>query len=487
MLTSYSKNMQTTTMKNIFIWLIAGVSVVGTFSCSNRLDLEPEQSIPTGDVFTSGSAALSALYGVYSRAQRLEVCGGEPHLINEFLADNVTYTGNLIMEISTFSTVPTNNFVSEMWRIHYDAIMGANNVIDKVPNIVDPLFKETDRKMYVAEAKFMRAILYFQLVNLYAQPYQVEQGAKPGIPLVTAGFDGSTILYPGRSTVNEVQKQIEKDLLEALPDLSDTFADAMLARGRATKGAANALLSRLYLYREEWDKAATYAKSVLDAPYYKLAANYTFYDGNTPEDVFSLQNTDTDNPQTGSGSWSTYYRPIGAGGNGAAPFTDDLIQAFGQEPADLRFLMSDMGTDALGNVGRFSLKFPNAATSKDNAPLIRVTEMYLNRAEALVSRDGVNQESIDLMNSLRGRAGLGLWDINTFASGDDFIAAILNERRKELCFEGHRRMDLLRRGYSLRPNDPSKKAGADRVILPIPQREIDLSPTLKGHQNPGYN
>lgn len=474
-------------MNHILIWLLAGVTVTSIFSCSKQLDLQPEQSVSTDNVFTSGTSALSALYGVYSRSQRLEVCGGEPQLIAEFMADNVNYTGSLIAEISTFSTVASNNYVSEMWRIHYDAIMGANAVIDKVPGVVDPFFTQTDRKMYVAEAKFMRAILYFQLLNLYAQPYQVEQGGKPGLPLVIASFDGSTIVYPGRSTVNQVQLQIEKDLLEALPDLSETFADAVLARGRATKGAANALLSRLYLYREEWDKAATYAKAVLDAPYYKLAPDYTFYDGNTPEDVFSIQNTDTDNPQTGSGSWSTYYRPLGVGGNGAGPFTDELNQAFALEPADLRYAMSDLGGDATGTVRRFSLKFPNVATSKDNAPLIRVTEMYLNRAEALVSTNGVNQESIDLMNSLRGRAGLGGWDINTFASGADFITAILNERRKELCFEGHRRMDLLRRGYSLRTADPEKKAGADRVILPIPQREIDLSPTLKGQQNPGYN
>jgi hypothetical protein len=474
-------------MNHILIWLLAGVIVTGTFSCSDRLDLEPEGSVSTGDVFTSGTSALSALYGVYSRSQRLEVCGGEPQLIAEFMADNVNYAGNLINEISTFSTVPTNNFVSEMWRIHYDAILGANAVIDHVPGINDPFFSAVDRKMYVAEAKFMRAILYFQLLNLYAQPYQIEKGAKPGIPLVTASFDGSTIVYPTRSTVNEVQLQIEKDLLEALPDLSDTFSDVALARGRATKGSANALLSRLYLYREEWDKAASYAKAVLDAPYYQLAPNYTFYDGNTPEDVFSLQNTDTDNPWTGAGSWSTYYRPLEAGGIGAGPFTDELSQAFEQEPGDLRYAMSDLGSDGNAVVRRFSLKYPNVSTSKDNAPLIRVTEMYLNRAEALVSLNGVNQESIDLMNSLRGRAGLGGWDINTFVSGADFIAAIINERRKELCFEGHRRMDLLRRGYSLRANDPTKTAGADRVILPIPQREIDLSPTLKGQQNPGYN
>jgi hypothetical protein len=479
--------MQTKMNHHILIWLLAGVTVTGIFSCSKQLDLQPEQSISTDDVFTSGTSALSALYGVYSRSQRLEVFGGEPQAIAEFMADNALYTGVLgIKEISTFSTAPRNSYVSEMWRIQYDAIMGANAVIDHVPGIVDPLFTDTDRKMYVAEAKFMRAILYFQLLNLYAQPYQVAQGTKPGIPLVTTSFDG-TIIYPGRSTVNEVQLQIEKDLLEALPDLSDTFSDLLLARGRATKGAANALLSRLYLYREQWDKAATYAKAVLDAPYYKLATDYTFYDGNTPEDVFSIQNTDTDNPQTGSGSWSTYYRPVSAGGRGDCPFTDELNAAFALEPTDLRYAMSDIGNDANNEMRRFSLKYPNVSSSKDNAPLIRVTEMYLNRAEALVSQNGINQESIDLMNSLRGRAGLGGWDINTFASSADFIAAILTERRKELCFEGHRRMDLLRRGYSLRAADPDKIAGADRVILPIPQREIDLSPTLKGQQNPGYN
>jgi hypothetical protein len=471
----------------ILIWLLAGVTVTGIFSCSKQLDLQPEQSISTGDVFTSGSSALSALYGVYSRTQRLEVFGGEPQAIAEFMADNALYTGSLgIKEIGDFSTAPRNNFVSEMWRIHYDAIMGANAVIDHVPGIVDPVFSDTARRMYVAEAKFMRAILYFELVNLYAQPYQVDKGAKPGIPIVTASFDG-TIVYPGRSTVNEVQLQIEKDLLEALPDLAETFSDVALARGRATKGAANALLSRLYLYREDWDKAATYAKAVIDAPTFKLATNYAFYDGNTAEDVFSIQNTDTDNSETGSGSWSTYYRPLSAGGRGDCPFTDDLNLAFNNEPADLRYAMSDIGTDATSVMRRFSLKYPNVSTRRDNAPMIRVTEMYLNRAEAMVSRDGVNQESIDLMNALRRRAGLVEWDINTFASGADFIAAILTERRKELCFEGHRRMDLLRRGYSLRAADATKKAGADRVILPIPQREIDLSPTLKGQQNPGYN
>jgi hypothetical protein len=472
--------------KKIWVWLLAGITCTGLFSCSKDLDQDPEQAIPADEVFTSGPTALSALYGVYSRSQRLEVFGGQPQIIGDYMADNSNYVGSTALgDIGNFITSSSNSFVSEMWRLHYDAIMGANAVVDKVPGIQDPSFSATDRKMYVAEAKFMRAILYLQLLDLFAQPYQVAQGGSPGVPLVIASFDG-TITYPARATVNEVHAQIEKDLLEALPDLADTFSDPMLARGRATKGAANALLSRLYLYREQWAQAAQHAQAVLDAPYYKLATDYAFYDGNTMEDVFSIQNTETDNPQTGSGSWSTYYRPVSANGRGECPFSPELIQAFGAEADDKRFAMSDEGSAANRQTRRFTLKFPNVGNSKDNAPLIRVTEMYLNKAEALAYENGVNQESIDLVNALRRRAGLAEWDMATFTGPEMLITAVLNERRKELCFEGHRRLDVLRSGQSLRAGDPAKTAGADMVILPIPQREIDLSPALKGHQNPGY-
>ncbi|HJT73732.1 MAG TPA: RagB/SusD family nutrient uptake outer membrane protein [Chitinophaga sp.] len=479
--------MKATTMSRYTIgkWMLT-VACMGMFSCSKQLDVDPEQAIPTDLVFTSGATSLSALYGVYSRTQRVEVFGGQPQAIADYMADNVDYKGSTTLaDIALFTTMPGNSYVSEIWRINYDAIMGANAVIDKVPGVQDATFTDTDRKMYVAEAKFLRAILYFQMVNLFAQPYQVSQGANEGVPLVTASFDGS-ITYPFRNTVNEIHAQIEKDLLEALPDLANTFTDASLARGRATKGAANALLSRLYLYREQWDKAAVYAKNVLDATaYYKLAADYSFYDGNTTEDVFSIQNTDSDNP--GAGSWASVYRPASANGRGECPFSTNLVTAFGQETNDKRFAMSDMGTAANQETRRFTTKFPNVTTYKDNAPLIRVTEMYLNRAEALAALNGVNQESIDLINALRTRAGLDTWEATDFADGNALISAILTERRKELCFEGHRRMDLLRRGQSLRADDASKKAGADKIILPIPQREIDLSDALKGHQNPGYN
>jgi len=122
--------------------------------------------------------------------------------------------------------------------------------------------------------------------------------------------------------------------------------------------------------------------------------------------------------------------------------------------------------------------------------VIRVTEMFLNRAEALAEINGINQESIDLINRLRTRAGLPVWTLTTFTTKERLIAGILNERRKELAFEGHRRMDLLRRGLPLRSSGPTAALSipctSAKVILPIPQREIDINPGLKGQQNPGY-
>jgi hypothetical protein len=132
-------------------------------------------------------------------------------------------------------------------------------------------------------------------------------------------------------------------------------------------------------------------------------------------------------------------------------------------------------------------KFPDAATNTDNSPIMRTSEIYLTRAEALAETNGVNQESINLVNPIRARAGLPAWNVGDFSSGSELVTAILDERRKELCFEGHRRMDMLRKGQNLRSSGENFELaafGQPKTILPIPQREIDLNPNLE--QNTGY-
>lgn len=463
---------------------------IGT-GCKNRLDLQPEQSLTEEETFSSRSTTLSALLGVYSRSQMVEIFGSLPQILEDYMSDNVEFRGTFptLQQFYLYEGTSDNSSSRDIWRYSYEVILAANKVIARVPDVNDPTFSAQEKAQYIAEAKFLRAYVYFQIVNLFAHPWQISQGSNLGVPLITADFEG-TIEYPGRATVQAVHAQIQKDLEEALPDLLENFDNATFTRGRATKGAANALLSRFHLYRGEWTQAADYADDVIsNTALYDLATDYSFYDGNTSEDVFTIQNSPTDNGATSAGGWASYYSPTNLGGRGDCPFSASLIAAFEQNANDKRFDLSVMGASVGGVQRRFTQKFPDNSTSADNAPLIRVTEMYLNRAEALAQRDGINQTSINLMNDLRVRAGLLPWTLATFATKQAFIDGILNERRKELCFEGHRRMDLLRNGKSLRTTGataPISKPGDDFTILPIPQREIDVNAGLQGQQNRGY-
>lgn len=469
-----------------FIYTLAVGSLLAV-SCENKLEIDPEQDLATDLAFANKENSFASLMGVYSLGQDYTVFGALPQVIADFQADNVNFIGSFptLQEIDNYDINSSNSTILPLWRDNFGVIAAANAVIKYVPEVEDESFNEAERAQYVAEAKFVRALVNFQMVNLFGQPYNLDNGASLGVPIVLEPFEGE-ITYPARSTVNEVHQQIFTDLQEALPALlsAGDFGDASSVRGRATKGAARALMARLHLYRGEYQQAADLSKELIDDGDYTLAPDHSFYDANTPEDIFTIQNSATDNGATSSGGWASYYNSAENNGRGDAPFSADLIAAFEEEAGDKRFLLSrrDAADEPL-----FTTKFPDASTNSDNAPIIRITEMYLTRAEALAELDGINSESLDLVNDLRDRAGLSLWDAGDFANADEFIEAILNERRKELCFEGHRRMDLLRKGKSLRTEGPGESISAPgdpAVILPIPEAEREVNPNLE--QNDGY-
>ncbi len=455
-------------------------------ACSDRLELEPEQSLSESAAFATEASSFASLMGVYSQAQLIEVFGSQPQIIQDYMADNTEFVGSFptLQEIKDFVQVTTNVSISSWWQVHYRNINGANAVIDRVPTVDDPAMTEAVAAQYIAEAKFMRALLYFNLVNLFGQPYNFDNGASLGVPLVLESFTGEVDL-PARATVAEVHAQIRQDLLDALEGL-----EANVGPGRATKNAARAYLARLHLYRGEYQEAADFAGQVLDAGV-SLAPDLSFWasQGSSQEDIFTIVNSTVDNGRTGAGGWASYHRPASLGGRGDCPFAESLLDAFAEEPGDLRFdELHDLVTDAAGRADvPMTRKFPDGVNNADNSPMMRVAEVILTRAEALAELNGVNQESVDLANQVRARAGLDEWTTGDFSSGTELVEAILNERRKELCFEGHRRMDLLRKGRGLRdfgPNQADAAFGAPRTIMPIPQREIDQNPNLV--QNSGY-
>ena len=475
--------------KNKYILLLIVAAFLVLPACQDQLDdIKPQQSLSDTDAFLNKASTQSVLLGVYSSAQVLDVYGSMPQIISDFMADNGRFVGSFptLQELRDFNAISTNTSVANVWLTCYRVVLRANLVIANVPKVEDVAFTDAERAQYIAEAKFMRALINLTLVNLFAQPYQVSQGSNAGIPLLLDPFEG-IVDFPARSTVNEVHAQISKDLTEAIPGLPDSYSDGLQTRGRATKGAARALLSRLHLYRGEWSQAADFAKQVLDnATLYAPATDYSFWGSkNTTEDVFTIQNSNIDNGRTGSGGWASFHQPASLGGRGDVTFSESLIAAYEEEDGDKRFDLKITGVDASTVSSFFTTKWSDAVNNADNSPVIRTTEVILNYVEAKAEADNaVSQDLIDRINVLRTRAGLPGWVIGDFATKDAFVTAVLNERRKELAFEGHRRMDMLRRGQNLRTDLSAAAFGSDMTVLPIPQRELDINPNLTG--NPGY-
>jgi hypothetical protein len=474
-------------MKNIKIAILSALILTET-SCSDRLELLPEQSLAGSQAFSSVANAESTLRGVYSQTQLLEVFGSGPQIIFDYQADNTDFVGSFptLQDINSYVTTSPNATLDAYWAVNYRVINAANSVIENVPGVKDPALTPEVSKRLIAEAKFLRAITHLNLLNMFAQPFQIQNGASPGVPLLLKSFTGE-IEYPSRATVAACYDQMIKDLNEALTDLPAASTPA--SRGRATKGAAAGYLSRLHLYKGEFQKAADFASQVIAAnTVYSLATNYSFYGAApTAEHVFVIINSATDNGRTGSGGWASYHRPASNGGRGDCAMAPSLETSFGKEATDKRFVdLSTFVTAADGQRKRMTLKFPDAANNTDLAPLMRTSEIYLTRAEALAELNGINAESLTLVNGIRTRAGLPAWTATTFTTKAAFISAILEERRKELCFEGHRRMDLLRKGLPLRTSGPTAALaayGSPKTVLPLPQREIDLNKNLVQNQS----
>ena len=480
--------------KNLIILLLTGFLVS---SClEDELELDPQQSLSTSTAFASVGNATGTVFGVYHLAQDLDVFGSMPQLAGDYMADNVNFVGTFptLQDVNSLTHLADNGSTGAWWSEAYELISSANLVIEGVPTVPD--IGEAEAAALIGEAKFLRALTYFHLVNLFAQPVQIDGGQSLGLPLILEAFNGDPVsVNLPRSTVEEVHQQIRQDLLDAVAGLPDSYGTDTETRGRATSGAARALLSRLHLYREEWTEAADFANQVIQSSIYTLAPDYTFYDGLTAEDVFTIVNTVQDNGATGSGGWDNYYEPSEQNGRGDGTFSQSLISAFEEEPGDLRFVLKKSGLDAANIMSMFTTKYDDALNDDSDAPIIRVTEIYLNRAEALAMITGSgspNIEALDLINTLRTRAGLE--DLAP-ATNSELIDAIAVERRKELCFEGHRRMDLLRRGLPLRTtgNLPASQPtgvgisspGDDKVIIGIPQDQVDLSEGVLV-QNPGF-
>ena len=471
--------MQYLSTKWLFTALVA-VGLLGLTACDQTIDKEPEQSVPPDQVFANIPGAEGALTAAYSGLQQDGMYGGFPVIAADFTADVTNFTGSFRTwnNAENFNVTASHGPTQNIWSDHYDTINRANLVIDNAADV--PNISQSKVDDLVGQAKFIRALTYFNLVRWFGQPF--EPGAENNQPAVILQTEAVESTEPEfnkpRASVGEVYAQIRADLEDAVSRL-----DVKGARKRAGQGSANALLAKVSLYQGRWQEAADRAQSVIDQDVFSLSAPAEPYQNeSSTEIVFAVSFSSIDN--TGVNAFpSSFYLPSPLGGRGDAnPLAGFLTDA---EDGDIRASLGEFNGDALlyeleGEV--WTNKWTES-TLGDDAPVLRTSEMFLIRAEAL-ARLGNESEALDLVNDIRTRADLpeasGL-------TGQELIDEIIRQRRYELAFEGDRRHDLQRLGRTINSGAASAEPGNPQRILPIPQRAIDVNDALtEDNQNPGY-
>lgn len=471
-------------------FLLLGILFAGATSCDKRLDLQPVQSISTEVALSTSSGIEGLLVGAYNRASRNDLYGGRIQMLADLYGFHqwtgmrqATFNGTFQqpMEVFNKSVLVNNSFVASHWLEAYSLINATNLILDHI-DVVD----EDVRDEVSGSAKFLRALVYFDLVRMFATPYETGQAnSQPGVPISVEGIlDYSGDLRIPRNTVEEVYDQIISDLNAAyneLPSANSFWSDQY---------SAKALLARVYLQQGNYTEARDAAHEVIGNSGRSLTSTYAGAfnnDANSSEDLFAIQFTSQDASSSVNQLIAHYASQPNGGRGGDIRIQQDFIDMF-DSPTDVRGSFFD----PLFPSGRnLSAKYTNEFA---NLPVIRLAEMYLIRAEANF-REGtaIGASPLDDINTIRERADADLLSAVT-------LDAILLEREFELSFEGFLIHDIKRtkRDISVtvmvdHDNDPDTDPvptlsiisyDAPRLVYPIPQREMDVNPLLE--PNPGY-
>ena len=455
-------------MKKLLYFLSIALAIFVAPSCNKKLDVLPQNSA-TADLIKSSSDVEALVFGGYEQLQDYGAFGEQFILVPDLFASDqqVGWVGTYpeYKNIQHKTIVSTDYIGARMWGNGYNVINIANTVLDKL-SVVDSAKKST----LEGEARFMRAIVYFELTGLFAKPYSDGNAAtNPGVPLVllpTYAYDPAKN-KPARATVKQVYDLVVSDLQTAIVKLPPTNSDY-----RADLYSAKAFLTRVYMSMGDYPNAATQANDIIQSGNFALTSSYDKAfnnNSNSSEDIFAIQQSTQSNAGTGNQGLVTFYSPQPLG-RGDAQIDTGYYSYF--EASDFRRSFVTAGTSISG----FNGDYPNKWSQFYKAiPVVRLAEMYLSRGEANFTTGaqvGDNTPVQDI-NIVRNRSGASTL---TAVSKQIFV----DERFRELGFEGDRYWTLKR----LQMNIDGLPYDDNKLILPIPQREIDANSNLV--QNAGY-
>lgn len=467
-------------------------------ACSDDfLELAPVSQTNVADFYKTAEDMSLAVNAAYSGLHLTGSYGYHMATIPELRSDNTQLSwmqGDPNREtIIEFQIQTNNSLIEEMWEDSYHGILRCNVVLDRIGSIE---MEQSLKDRYIGEVKFLRALTYFNLVRLFGEVPLILKEVKS----VEEGYE-----Y-GRTPLADVYAQIIKDLKEAAESLPLSYPEADI--GRATSGAAKALLGKVYLTQKDYTAAAIMLQEVIDLNLYGLLPDYSdlwnLSNENSMESIFEVQFK-----KGGFGTGSAYAN--GAPPKFSAPYTVAVGTARGHmsptegmeaayEEGDKRkdISMASGWMDGDGNFvpDKWVLKYMDVpfvdGDAENNWPVLRFADVLLMYAEAL-NEVGYEPNGIafDLLNQVRNRAGLASKTSDNsdpelrIANQEEFRLALEQERRVEFAFEGHRLFDLVRTGRFVEVMSEFYPVQEHQKLFPVPQSQIDINPD-KIKQNPGY-
>jgi len=505
-------------MKSFTKYIVVFLTIIMASCKDQYLDLVPTDVLTNANFFQTESDAQSALIGVYAQLQPEATFG---NLIDAANLD-WTMSGDLYeqdqntprVQLEMLSLPADNTYTTQLYAGLYQGISRANSVIEKVDQMENlaPQVKAS----IIAQAKFLRAIYYYKLVNYFG-----------GVSLVTTELNASSKLDIPRSSAAEVWMQVESDLNDAAAVLPTAWTNSSDV-GRATKGAALGFLVKAYLWQQKWAEAVATSEQIINLGQYDLLPDFRSVflktNENNKEILFSTQYSSVNNGSEGGGldvrsaprgAPSTY---IGRGANSNFVPQTSWINAFerdengkikdqrywgviigpGEHHQEMtNFVMPETFPNPYTKTGYIVTKYWQEASivgSDVNAPILRYSEVLLNYAEALNEVDR-STDAMEQVNIVRNRAGLDPKPLDL--TKDEVLDAVFYERRMEFIWEPAGAFsDLNRRGrfidfieanrvdYDKIQVETKPWLQERPILLPIPQGAWDVNKSLI--QNPGY-
>ncbi len=495
-------------MKNLFRTSIIILTFsLSSISCDDLVDIDPYYALDADNYFLSPNDYERALTGAYDLMQTsyLDMWIGEIASNNSIAGgESVTDTEGL-HQIDNMTHGGLNNELRSHFRWMYSGIGRVNYIFENKDKLQ---FSGKDR--ILAEASFLRAYYYFQLVKYFGD-----------VPYITKRLSIGEVTSQSRTPKAEVYSKIEEDLIVAAAGLQWTTP----VKGRITKGAALALLGKVYLYQNKFTDAATVLDQVINEGPYALFNDFAglfrvVNETNNPETVFDIEYVGSEGggygcfvclegfAAVGFHGIRGYEGPVYADGNSYNLPTQNLVDEF--EPGDPRLAVAILDIEAFkasqpnpadikyvqgggGHTGYYNHKYLKRAdelglpdtdlTSPVNHKVIRFADVLLMAAEAHNRKPAANDGlALQYLNRVRTRPSVSMPTLNV--SGAVLTQAIYHERRVEFAGEGLHFFDLVRTGRAA-TDIPGFTVNKNEVF-PIPQVEIDLA-AAGWAQNPGYN